>query len=47
MLFISLCLQCHKELGNVSEARNWVQLARSTPAGANEVKPALQFNEYC
>ncbi|XP_077076888.1 regulator of microtubule dynamics protein 3 [Siphateles boraxobius] len=28
--------KCHKELGNVSEARNWVQLSLSTPAGANE-----------
>ncbi|XP_059354230.1 regulator of microtubule dynamics protein 3-like isoform X2 [Carassius carassius] len=28
--------KCHKELGNESEARNWVHLALSTPAGANE-----------
>ncbi|XP_016138377.1 regulator of microtubule dynamics protein 3 isoform X2 [Sinocyclocheilus grahami] len=28
--------KCHKELGNMSEARNWVQLALSTLAGANE-----------
>lgn len=28
--------KCHKELGNLSEARNWVQLALNTPAGANE-----------
>uniref|UniRef100_A0A8C2F3C0 Regulator of microtubule dynamics protein 3 n=1 Tax=Cyprinus carpio TaxID=7962 RepID=A0A8C2F3C0_CYPCA len=28
--------KCHKELGNESEARKWVHLALSTPAGANE-----------
>lgn len=28
--------KCHKELGNVSEARNWVQLALSTSTETNE-----------
>uniref|UniRef100_A0A8C1THP8 Regulator of microtubule dynamics protein 3 n=1 Tax=Cyprinus carpio TaxID=7962 RepID=A0A8C1THP8_CYPCA len=37
--------KCHKELGNMSEARNWVQLAVSTPAGANEVN--MLFIVYC
>ncbi|XP_065112437.1 regulator of microtubule dynamics protein 3 isoform X1 [Paramisgurnus dabryanus] len=32
-LYIS---KCHKELGNISEARNWVQLALSTSTETNE-----------
>ncbi|XP_056621197.1 regulator of microtubule dynamics protein 3 isoform X1 [Triplophysa dalaica] len=28
--------KCHKELGNISEARNWVQLAQSTSTETNE-----------
>lgn len=29
--------QCHKELGNHSEARNWAQLALNTPTHAKQV----------
>ncbi|XP_051730558.1 regulator of microtubule dynamics protein 3 [Ctenopharyngodon idella] len=37
--------KCHKELGNMSEARNWVQLALSTPAGANEDSDSAALQE--
>ncbi|XP_058611401.1 regulator of microtubule dynamics protein 3 isoform X2 [Onychostoma macrolepis] len=37
--------KCHKELGNVSEGRNWVQLALSTPAGANEDSDSAALQE--
>ncbi|XP_042602341.1 regulator of microtubule dynamics protein 3 isoform X1 [Cyprinus carpio] len=37
--------KCHKELGNMSEARNWVQLAVSTPAGANEDSDSAALQE--
>ncbi|XP_016353352.1 regulator of microtubule dynamics protein 3-like isoform X1 [Sinocyclocheilus anshuiensis] len=37
--------KCHKELGNVSEARNWVHLALSTPAGANEDSDSAALQE--
>ncbi|KAI2652259.1 Regulator of microtubule dynamics protein 3 [Labeo rohita] len=37
--------KCHKELGNTSEARNWVQLALSTPAGANEDSDSAALQE--
>ncbi|CAM4687783.1 unnamed protein product [Leuciscus chuanchicus] len=37
--------KCHKELGNVSEARNWVQLSLSTPAGANEDSDCAAIQE--
>ncbi|XDV41278.1 hypothetical protein PO909_010170 [Leuciscus waleckii] len=37
--------KCHKELGNVSEARNWVQLSLSTPAGANEDSDCAALQE--
>ncbi|KAG1938420.1 regulator of microtubule dynamics protein 3 [Pimephales promelas] len=37
--------KCHKELGNVSEARNWVQLSLSTPAGANEDSDSAALQE--
>uniref|UniRef100_A0A9J8CJP1 Regulator of microtubule dynamics protein 3 n=1 Tax=Cyprinus carpio carpio TaxID=630221 RepID=A0A9J8CJP1_CYPCA len=37
--------KCHKELGNMSEARNWVQLAVSTPAGANEDSDCAALQE--
>ncbi|KAK2883883.1 hypothetical protein Q8A67_017520 [Cirrhinus molitorella] len=37
--------KCHKELGNASEARNWVQLALSTPAGANEDSDSIALQE--
>ncbi|KTG07541.1 hypothetical protein cypCar_00003046 [Cyprinus carpio] len=37
--------KCHKELGNESEARNWVHLALSTPAGANEDSDSAALQE--
>ncbi|XP_051500360.1 regulator of microtubule dynamics protein 3 [Myxocyprinus asiaticus] len=37
--------KCHKELGNMSEARNWVQLALNTPAGANEDSDSAALQE--
>ncbi|XP_043074819.1 regulator of microtubule dynamics protein 3 isoform X2 [Puntigrus tetrazona] len=37
--------KCHKELGNVSEARNWVQLALSTPVGTNEDSDSAALQE--
>lgn len=37
--------KCHKELGNMSEARNWVQLSLSTPAGANEDSDSAALQE--
>ncbi|XP_059368145.1 regulator of microtubule dynamics protein 3 isoform X1 [Carassius carassius] len=37
--------KCHKELGNMSEARNWVQLALSTPAGAEEDSNSAALQE--
>ncbi|XP_052391618.1 regulator of microtubule dynamics protein 3-like isoform X4 [Carassius gibelio] len=37
--------KCHKELGNESEARNWVHLALSTPAGANEDSESAALQE--
>ncbi|XP_016382242.1 regulator of microtubule dynamics protein 3 isoform X3 [Sinocyclocheilus rhinocerous] len=37
--------KCHKELGNASEARNWVHLALSTPAGANEDSDSAALQE--
>uniref|UniRef100_A0A8C2F553 Regulator of microtubule dynamics protein 3 n=1 Tax=Cyprinus carpio TaxID=7962 RepID=A0A8C2F553_CYPCA len=37
--------KCHKELGNESEARKWVHLALSTPAGANEDSDSTALQE--
>ncbi|KAG8011026.1 Regulator of microtubule dynamics protein 3 [Nibea albiflora] len=30
--------QCHKELGNISEATNWTELALKTPTNSNDVR---------
>lgn len=42
--------QCHKELGNVSEAKNWALLALKMPSGSSEVSRhffEMEISTHC